>query len=81
MLDSQNRSNLTYGKRQILIADDEIVNREILGAILEKIAEFRQCLKKGGAFDTDKAASIVIDDFRKGLFGKLTLDEVPEKDS
>ena len=35
MLDSQNRSNLTYGKRQILIADDEIVNREILGAILQ----------------------------------------------
>ena len=35
MLDSQNRSNLTYGKRQILVADDEIVNREILGAILQ----------------------------------------------
>ncbi len=45
--------------------------------ILEKIAESRKCLKKGGAFDTDKAAAIVIDDFRKGLFGKLTLDEVP----
>ena len=46
--------------------------------ILEKVAEYRKCLKKGGAYDTDKAALIVIDDFRKGQFGRLTLDEIPE---
>ncbi|MDO5410485.1 MAG: ribosome biogenesis GTPase YlqF [Lachnospiraceae bacterium] len=47
--------------------------------ILEKIAEFRHCLAKGGAFDMDKAAALLMDDFRSGRLGKITL-EIPESE-
>ena len=42
--------------------------------ILEKIAEVRHCLLKGGEFDTLKAAIIVVDDFRNGRLSRLTLE-------
>ncbi|MCI9535394.1 MAG: ribosome biogenesis GTPase YlqF [Lachnospiraceae bacterium] len=47
-------------------------------AMLEKVAEVRSCLMKGGEFDLAKAAGIVIDDFRSGRLGRITL-EVPEE--
>ena len=46
--------------------------------ILEDAAINRQCLKKGGEPDLDKAASIIIEDFRSGKLGKLSL-ESPEE--
>lgn len=42
--------------------------------ILEGIARKRGCLKKGGDVDYDKAAHIVLDDFRSGKIGKITLE-------
>lgn len=42
--------------------------------ILEGIAKVRSCLLKGGAYDTDKAALLFIDDFRSGRLGKITLE-------
>jgi len=42
---------------------------------LEYIAERRKCLKKGGLFDTEKAAKILIEDFRDGRIGKISLEE------
>ena len=47
--------------------------REASG-VLERIAEFRHCLAKGGAYDLDKAASLVMDDFRSGRMGRITLE-------
>ena len=48
-------------------------------AYLPEIAKARSALKKGGEYDLDKAVQIVIDDFRKAQFGRITLDEVPGK--
>ena len=48
-------------------------------AALEAAALARGCLKKGGEPDTDRAALLLIDEFRKGILGKVTLDELPEK--
>lgn len=45
--------------------------------ILQQIAENRACLKKGNELDYEKAASILLDDFRSGRLGKITL-EFPE---
>lgn len=42
--------------------------------ILEDIARNRLCLLKGNALDYDKAAAIVLDDFRSGKLGKITLE-------
>lgn len=44
--------------------------------ILAEIAKARLCLLKGNEPDLDKAAGILLDDFRSGRLGKMTL-EVP----
>lgn len=46
--------------------------------ILEKIALKRGCLLKGSTIDLEKAANIVIDDFRKGLLGRISLESPKE---
>jgi len=46
---------------------------EVLGGV----AKSRSCLKKGNELDYQKAAYILIDDFRNGKIGKITL-EMPE---
>ena len=42
--------------------------------ILEQIAENRKCISKGNELDYSKAAILLIDDFRSGKLGKLTLE-------
>lgn len=44
---------------------------------LEMIAVRRGCMKTGGEYDVDKAAKCLIDDFRAGKLGKISL-ELPE---
>lgn len=45
---------------------------------LSHIAESRHCLLKGNELDTDKAAMLLLDDFRNGRLGRITL-EFPEE--
>ncbi len=47
--------------------------------ILLAIAESRKCLGKGGDLDYSKAAILLIDDFRSGKLGKLSLELLPEE--
>ena len=44
---------------------------------LRRIAESRHCLVRGSELDTEKAAAILLDDFRNGRLGRITL-ETPE---
>lgn len=46
---------------------------------LSQIAKVRGCLLKGGEPDYGKAAAIVIDDFRSGRLGRITLEFPPEE--
>ena len=41
--------------------------------ILEHICESRKCYKKGGEVDYEKGASFLLDDFRSGRIGRITL--------
>ncbi len=43
--------------------------------ILKEIARVRACLLKGGELDTAKAAAIVLEDFRSGRLGRITLEQ------
>lgn len=55
------------------MAADPAVAYEVLG----QIAARRGCMGKGGEPDLDKAATVLIDDFRSGRLGRVTL-EAPE---
>lgn len=46
--------------------------------LLERVAKRRGCLKAGGEYDLDKAANYVIDDFRNGRLGCISLEQ-PEQ--
>lgn len=48
-------------------------------AILEEIGEKRGCLMKGSQVDVNKAALIVLEDFRSTKLGRISL-EMPEKE-
>lgn len=41
---------------------------------LRNIAQSRHCLVRGSELDTEKAASILLDDFRGGRLGRITLE-------
>ena len=42
---------------------------------LANIAQSRHCLVRGSELDTEKAASILLDDFRGGKLGRITLEK------
>lgn len=44
-------------------------------AILAQIAGNRGCVRKGGELDDSKAAALVLDEFRTGRLGKITLEK------
>ncbi len=45
---------------------------------LSQVARVRSCLAKGGELDLAKAALIILDDFRSGKLGRITLEFPPE---
>ncbi len=45
---------------------------------MEEIARCRGCLLKGENLDLKKAADLLLDDFRSGRLGRITLER-PEK--
>ena len=57
----------------------EVPEDDNFAAVLEGIALRRGCLKKGGEPDTEKAAGVLLDDFRSGRIGRITLDACPEE--
>lgn len=61
----------------ILAARYEIEEEKDAVEVLEQIARNRNCVQKGNELDYSKAALLVIDEFRSGRLGKITL-EFPE---
>ncbi len=43
--------------------------------MLYQICESRKCYKKGEDYDTEKAAALLMDDFRNGRLGRITLEQ------
>ena len=46
-------------------------------AVYEHICRRRGFLLRGGEFDYERGARAIVDDFRKGRIGRVTLDELP----
>ncbi len=68
---NQNYPGILEEKYQIEPSKDAYV-------MLDGIAESRHCLVRGNELDTDKAAVLLLEDFRSGRLGRLTL-EYPEE--
>ena len=45
--------------------------------ILVEIANIRKMLVSGGKPDTERAAAAILDEFRGGKIGRITLDDPP----
>ena len=54
--------------------DEDLPLPELYDAVALKCG----CLKKGGLPDYDKTARILLDDFRQGRLGRITLDHFQE---
>lgn len=55
----------------------QLTGTETAAEMLTEIARLRGCLMAGGESDTEKAAGIVINEFRSGALGRISL-EAPE---
>ena len=42
--------------------------------IIEDIGRLRQCIQKGGEVDIDKTSNIILEDFRSGKLGRISLE-------
>lgn len=63
----ENYPGILKEKYQIEEASDHYV-------CLNSVAESRHCLVRGNELDTEKAAKLLLDDFRNGRLGKITLE-------
>ncbi|MGN0496706.1 MAG: ribosome biogenesis GTPase YlqF [Lachnospiraceae bacterium] len=59
----------------ILAARYEIDECEDSGKVLEAIAVKRGCLLKGNELDYEKAAAILLDEFRNGKLGRISVEQ------
>ena len=50
-------------------------------ALLEGVARSRGFILKGGVYDTERAARIVLDEFRAGRIAKVTLEQPPKEET
>ncbi len=62
----------TIAERYNIQEKDDVVS------VLYDVADKLQCIKKGGEPDVDKAAAIVITDFRSGKLGRISLEKPEE---
>ena len=49
--------------------------------LLEDIARIRGCLIKGSQYDLKKAADVLLDDYRSGRLGRITLEFPPDEEN
>ncbi len=50
------------------------------GALLEAVARSRGFIVKGGEIDAERAARVVLDEFRAGKIGRISLEQPPEEE-
>lgn len=60
-----------YGFESEITAQNEL---DFAVKTLEALADKRALLKKGGEMDTDKASVLLLDDFKNGRLGRITLE-------
>ena len=74
---SAEEENLTSSQKDLTIRAEMTYNEHDCAAILHEIACRRGLLGAGGAADERRAAGMLLDDFRSGRIGRISLDEPP----
>lgn len=67
-------SGLINGKYEV----EESLPEDSAASLLERIAKRRGCIKKGGEIDLERAANLVLDDFRAVRIGAISLERPEE---
>lgn len=67
-----------FSKAYQVVEEGKEVDFQNSVRLLSEIAEKRCFLKKGGELDIDKAALMILDDFKNGRLGRITLERVGE---
>lgn len=62
----------------ILVDVYEVEENQDSAAVLEAVANNRGCRKKGDELDYEKAAFLLLDDFRNGRLGRITIERPAE---
>lgn len=70
LIEKLNSISISYIEKRYNIVTQAKTNYDIIMEIGRK----RGCIVKGGEVDFEKASRIVIDEFRKGLLGRITLE-------
>ena len=69
------RYKLTEGFVDKVVSQNQEENFNIYD-IMQEIGKKRGCIISGGMIDDEKTSKIIIDDFRSGKIGKITLEKV-----
>lgn len=64
--------------REELLTRYELEDEDDPVKLLLQIAANRSCIKKGGELDASKAAALLLDEFRSGAIGRITLEKPEE---
>jgi len=70
----QNYADALCARYELTMEDDPV-------RVLEQIAVNRSCIKKGGELDFSRAAALLLDEFRAGRIGRMTLERPEEYDA
>lgn len=73
-----NRYNLNARIIDKILANNELENNERIVEIMNYIGEKRGAILKGNNIDLEKVSRIVLEDFRTGNLGKITLEKVQD---
>lgn len=74
------RYKLDENKVQEILEQTEVEENEKILMIMDEIGRKRGAIISGGQVDEEKVAKIILDDFRSGKLGKITLELAPTKE-
>jgi len=77
MTNLMNRYKFTLEEFETLCAEKMAVEGEVneIITLMELIAKKRGCIKQGNVLDIDKICGIILDEFRNGKIGNITLEK------
>ena len=71
-----NRYKLDEKVVKSVLDDERFMENERIYEIMKMIGKKRGAIVSGGEVDDEKVSRIILDDFRSGKFGEITLEKI-----